>query len=43
MFYVNNLDVSQLRQAIDSAGIVKRAKERFRHSDMLEKAQQAAK
>ena len=27
MFYVNNLDVKQSRQASDSASIVKRAKE----------------
>ena len=29
MLYVNNLDVMQSRQANDSAGIAKRAKERF--------------
>ena len=29
MFYVNNLDVRQSRQANDSASIVKRAKKRF--------------
>ena len=29
MFYVANLDVRQSRRANDSAGIVKRAKERF--------------
>ena len=40
MFYVDNLDVSQSRQANDSASIVKRAKERFRNSEMLKKAQQ---
>ena len=43
MFYVNNLDVRQSRQANDSASIVKRAKERFRNSKMLKKAQQEAK
>ena len=43
MFYVINLDVRQSRQANDSAGIVKRAKERFRNSEMLKKAQQEAK
>ena len=40
MFYVINLDVKQSRQANDSASIVKRAKERFRNSEMLKKAQQ---
>ena len=29
MLYVNNLDVTQSRQANDSASIAKRAKERF--------------
>ena len=32
-----NLDVRQSRQANDSASIVKRAKERFRNSEMLRK------
>ena len=31
MFHVNNLDVTQSRQANDSASIAKRAKERFRN------------
>ena len=35
MFYVINFDVGQSRQANDSDGIVKRAKERFRNSEML--------
>ena len=35
MFYVNNLDVRQSRQANDSASIVKRAKERFRNRNIL--------
>ena len=43
MFYVNNLDVGQSRQANDSASIVKRAKERFLNSEMLKKAEQEAK
>ena len=43
MFHVNNLDVRQSRQVNDSASIVKRAKERFRNSEMLNKAQQEAK
>ena len=43
MFYVVNLDVGQSRQANDSISIVKRAKERFRNSEMLEKAQQKAR
>ena len=43
MFYVNNLNVRQSRQANDSASIVKRAKERFRNSEMREKAPQEAK
>ena len=43
MFYVNNLDVRQSRQANDSASIVKRAKEKFRNSEMLKKVQQEAK
>ena len=43
MFYVNDLDVRQSRQANDSASIVKRAKERFSNSEMLNKAQQEAK
>ena len=40
---MNNLDVRQSRQANDSVGIVKRAKERFRNSETLKKAQQEAK
>ena len=40
---MNNLDVRQSRQANDSASIVKCVKERFRNSEMLEKAQQEAK
>ena len=40
MFYAINLDVSQSRQANDSASVVKHAKERFRNCEMLEKAQQ---
>ena len=40
MFNMINFDVRQLRQANDSASIVKRAKERFK---MLEKAQLEAK
>ena len=43
MFYVINLGVRQLRQANNSASIVKRAKERFRNSEMLEKEHQDAK
>ena len=43
MFCVVNLDVRQLRQANDTASIVKSAKERFRNRKMLEKAQQEAK
>ena len=43
MFYVNNLDVRQSRQANDSACIIMRAKERFRNSEMLKKTQQEAK
>ena len=43
MFYVNDLDFRQSRQANDSDSIVKRAKERFRNSEMLKKAQQEAK
>ena len=43
MFYVNNLEVRQSRQANDSTSIVKRAKERFRNSEMLEKSQQESK
>ena len=43
MFYVINLDVTQSRQANDSASIVKCAKERFRNSEMLKNAQQEAK
>ena len=35
MFYVIKLDVRQSRQANDSGIIVKRAKERFRNSEML--------
>ena len=38
-----NLDVRQSRQANDGASIVKRAKERFHNSEMLEKAQQKSK
>ena len=37
MFYVINLDVRQSRQANDSANVVKRAKERFCNSEMLNK------
>ena len=37
MFYVNNLDARQSRQANDSASIVKRAKERFHNSEMQRK------
>ena len=43
MFYVNNLDARQSRQANDSASIVKRAKERFRNSEVLKKAEEEAK
>ena len=43
MFYVNNLDIRQSRQANDSSSIVKRAKERFHNSKMLKKVQQEAK
>ena len=43
MFYVNNSDVRQLRQANDSSNFVKRAKERFSNSEMLNKARQDAK
>ena len=43
MFCVIDLDVKQLRQANDRASIVKRAKEKFRNNEMLEKVQQAAK
>ena len=42
MFHATNLDVGQSRQTNDSASIVKRAKERFRYSEMLKKAQQEA-
>ena len=42
MFCVNNLDVRQSRQANDSVSIIKRAKERFRNSEMPEKAQEEA-
>ena len=42
-FYVITWDVRQSGQANDSASIVKRAKERFRNSEMLKKAQQEAK
>ena len=42
MFYVNDLDVRQSRQANDSACIEKRAKERFRNSEMLKRAQHDA-
>ena len=38
-----NLDVKQSRQANDSANIVKSAKDKFRNSEMLKKAQQEAK
>ena len=41
MFYVNNLDVRQSRQANDSASIVKYAKKDFA-SEMLKKVQQEA-
>ena len=37
-----NLDVGQSRLANDSASDVKRAKERFRNSEMLKKTQQEA-
>ena len=37
MFYVNNLDARQSRQANDSASIAKRAKERFRNSESQRK------
>ena len=40
---MNNLDARRSRQANDSASIVKRAKERFRNSEMLKKVQQEAK
>ena len=43
MFYVNNLDVKQSRQANDSASNVERVKERFCDSEMLKKVQQEAK
>ena len=43
MFYVINLDVRQTRQANDSANIVKRVKDIFHNSEMLNKAQQEAK
>ena len=43
MFYVNDLDVRQSREVNDSAGIVKRAKERFCNCEMLKKAQREAK
>ena len=43
MFYVNNLDIRHQDKSNDSASIVKRAKERFRNSEMLKKAQQEAK
>ena len=43
MFYVVNLDVRQSGQANDTVDIEKRAKERFRNSEMLKKAQQEAK
>ena len=44
-FYGINLDVRQLlvRQANDSANIVRRDKERYRKNEMLEKARQEAK
>ena len=42
MLYVNNLDVTQSRQANDSASIAKRAK-KILHLLKLEKAQQEAK
>ena len=38
-----DLDVKQSRQANGSASILKRAKERFRNSEVLKKAQQEAK
>ena len=37
MFYVNNLNVKQSRQANDSASIAKCAKERFRNSESQRK------
>ena len=40
MFCVINLDARQSRQANDSAGIVKRTKERFLNGEMLEKVRQ---
>ena len=42
MFYVVNLDFRQSRRDIYSASIVKRAKVRFRKSEMLEKAKHEA-
>ena len=38
-----NLDSRQSRQTNNNASTVKRAKERFRNSEMLKKAQQEAK
>ena len=43
MFNVINLDVRLSRLATHNAGIVKCPKERFRNSEMLEKALQEAK
>ena len=43
MFYENNLDVRQSRQANDSASSVKRAKDRFCNSEMSKKVQQEDK
>ena len=42
MFYVNNLDVRQSRQANDSASIAKRAKDRFRNCESFAIAIHAA-
>ena len=38
MFYLINFDVGQSRRANDSASIVKRAKERFGNSEMLNRS-----
>ena len=43
MLYVNNLDVTQSRQANDSASIAKRAKQKILQLRKLEKVQQEAK
>ena len=40
--YVIDLDVRQSSQANDSTNIVKRAKKRFRNSEMLKKLQREA-